>query len=162
MLMVDQPAYLQPRIRHITSIRVHRLTVAFDEHALGLGRQDDPLGQGSEAGPHSSIEGYDLALPQKSIRNRVADVDATGTETGHRPPVHGAESSPEPVVQLIDQIVVDEDEVLRRSKTDGSPDTLDSLPVSTAVSSPLPRSDPCFHFAAIRLSGTSKSSISQE
>lgn len=137
--MADQPPYLQPRIRHITSIRIHRLTVALDEeHAIPGGQDDhsfsftDALGDGSTSGTHSSIEGYDLALPRKPIRKVTDPNHRTDAVEETEDATNGdIEASQDSVESVIDQIVAEEDELYSGTKACSSPHALDPSRVST-------------------------------
>lgn len=57
MSLNDRPPYLQPRIRHITSLRIHRLAVPWAEAQIDTQHED--AAEASGAG----IKGYDLAIP---------------------------------------------------------------------------------------------------
>ncbi|KAJ9120869.1 hypothetical protein QFC22_002804 [Naganishia vaughanmartiniae] len=76
MSLYDLPSYLQPRIRHITSLRIHRLAVPYDEADVETQQEDATSGGG--------IEGYDLAvpLPRGSRVRYAATEEKKGVENG--------------------------------------------------------------------------------
>ncbi|KAJ9111121.1 hypothetical protein QFC19_001320 [Naganishia cerealis] len=101
MSLADRPPYLQPRIRHITSLRVHRLTVALAEVQAAARHSDKQRSskdaiRGDSGFPTAvdgrdpaqlAIEGYDLAVPLKPPRVRYA---ATASAAAPTPTANGS------------------------------------------------------------------------
>jgi hypothetical protein len=79
MSLNDLSPYLQPRIRHVTSFRIHRLVVPTTEVDADTQQQDL-----AEKGRAGDIEGYDLAVPlPRSSRVRYAATEGMkGAENG--------------------------------------------------------------------------------
>jgi hypothetical protein len=135
MLLADQPAYLQPRIRHITSIRIHRLTVEYDdedavteEHAFdGFSHGEDAIKVQGRYNPHSNIEGYDLALPEKSVRHKAAESRAFRSEPIEQASISAVEDVQEPIDLVIDRIVAEES----NPEPDDMSDNVETLRVSS-------------------------------
>lgn len=135
MLLADQPAYLQPRIRHITSIRIHRLTVeSDDEDVVAAEDAFEGFCNGVNASklqgrhdPHSNIEGYDLAFPEKGVRQKATESRAFRAEPIEQVSTPASEEVQEPIDLVIDRIVAEES----NPEPEGMSDNVDALRVSS-------------------------------
>lgn len=137
MLLADQPAYLQPRIRHITSIRIHRLTVEYDDEDAAAAQRahvgSSSLADisGSPGRNTSTIEGYDLAFPQKSALHKSAESKACRTKVPEQVSTPVLEDGQEPIDRVIDHIVAEEGTSLGGVDSDAVSVNADILRVSS-------------------------------
>lgn len=138
MSLADQPAYLQPRIRHITSIRIHRLTIEHDdiEDAIDERGQQASPGLAGLNGTHgknnSTIEGYDLAVSQKVSRPKSVDGQVCRAGISEQVSIPVTEDGPEPIECVINHIVEDEIAAKGLSESDARFESNESLRVSNS------------------------------
>lgn len=138
MSLADQPAYLQPRIRHITSIRIHRLTIEHDDiedaiHGRGQQAPSGPAGLNGTYGKNdSTIEGYDLAVSQKVSRPKPVDGQVCRAGMSEQMSIPVTEDGPEPIERMITHIVEEERAAKGLSDPDAKSEINDSLRVGNS------------------------------
>ncbi|KAJ9105346.1 hypothetical protein QFC21_001715 [Naganishia friedmannii] len=101
MSLNDCPPYLQPRIRHITSLRIHRLAVPRAEVDADTKEQAN-----TEGGSAGGIEGYDLAVPLPR-GSRVRYTATEGAENGLVKLADGQVERPERERGLLEDVIHD-------------------------------------------------------